>query len=156
MLQAQEILKVLPSLTPENRALIARTIKALDAVEPVEALDRKYDWLLNGIFFELDRRNLVNVRPSMVHLKKLPGYKTFPDKADAVIKLMERQLPMMTDLNWRQLGLTCASSLARYLEHKVALSLNIMINNVDKIPVAINASFPRYMEAGLLHLIVRA
>jgi len=147
------ILRALPHLKPEELlAVKARVNGALSlrggAVPTPPAPLNDEDYLLAGIEAELRRRGLLGQRADLAYLVKQNanfGARSAEVRAGLIncgaVNATERAA----------LGLLAARALAAYLERgHVPVAPTTLLNNVAKVPVAIDASFPGYLEAGLL------
>lgn len=119
------------------------------------------DWLLEGIKAELKRRG-IDQTPLPFVLKNNTAFKGFNTKSARVRELLEKAAPGLSLVERRYLGEVSVKELARYIEtwqpkagqDKVAVSLYSLLHHVDRIPEALNNSFPGYIEAQMLGIII--
>ena len=111
------------------------------------------DYLLEGIFHELHRRGLLR-KDGRIPAKAWPsGYRT---KAANTRALLEENIGKpLSEKEKLQLGRVAAEVLARYLQHKAPISANVLMSNVDKIPQALDAALPGYLQSGLLIVVLK-
>jgi hypothetical protein len=108
------------------------------------------DWLVRGIEDELRRRGLLGTG-------KLPATKLVPAWAatSAAVRAdlrraVERTRPWRHP--WAALGRAAARALASWLvAAHIPVTPRTMLLNADKTLLALDAAFPGYVEAGLLH-----
>lgn len=114
------------------------------------------DWLLEGITNELRRRGLW-MRAHPIPKNLLPdGYEA---KAAHIQKYLIKGCgeKRLKSISMMVLGQVAASSLADYLlRARVPVSPKTLLNNIDKIPAAIDASFPGYWAAAALSVCAKA
>lgn len=110
------------------------------------------DWLLRGVLAELDSRGLY--APSGFKIRSGTAYKGYTAKAAVVRDTIERAAPDMDITQLRLMGEVAAHELARMITWKT-LSLEVLLDNINLVPEALERSFPGYIAAGLLHLVIR-
>lgn len=113
------------------------------------------DWVLYGILAELQRRGL---EPEAIHLKlSVTSYHGYVDGSAAVRELLEQAAPGLSAVEKRALGVVAGRELARFLENQrhTGVARDTMLNNVRSIPQALEVSFPGYMGARMLGVIIR-
>ena len=114
-----------------------------------------HDWLLEGFTLELRRRGLWS-RAQTVPKRLLPT-----DYAAKAASIREHLLKGRGGLKLRSnesmiLGAAAASVLANYLiRAKVPVTPKTLFNNLEKVPVALEAAFPGYWAAGLLGFVLK-
>lgn len=119
------------------------------------------DWLLEGIKTELSRRGLLQPSDSF-KLKNSRSYAGFQTKSEQVRELLEKAAPELSLVELKYLGEVAAKELARYIEswnpkpgeQKVMVSLFTMLRFVDRVPQAIEVSFPGYIASQVLGIII--
>lgn len=112
-----------------------------------------HDYLLEGMFGELRRRGLMR-STEFIPPSHLPA--AYEEKSTRVMQLLEARIPThMRGAEKTALGMVCARALADYLTagpNAPPLSPTRLIQCVEHVPTALEASFPGYLEAGLLPL----
>lgn len=144
-----EILRRLPNLAPADLAKVALRIDFLRGAAPGKNKSAEYDWLLEGFLVELRKRGLWagNAVP-----KKLmsPHY---VEKAGEVKAFLLEGLNRvkLNSAEHLSLGALAGRVLAAYLSKaKINVTLKVLLLNVDKVPLALEAAFPGYWSAKLL------
>ena len=107
-----------------------------------------YDWLLMGIESELKRVGLFNQRGRLPVARLNPEW----EEVSAEMRVeLSRHLPHLERHNWVAFGVLCAGVLIHYLEAGgIPVGPKTMLNNVDKILLALEAQFPGYLRSGML------
>jgi hypothetical protein len=147
----QEVLTRLPKLSRAELREVEKHCRALASLsghsdEPAD------DWLITGIKTELQRRGLIRAR--------FPWKELAPPKFAALCAATSEALlgaftPPLTSPERFALGRLAGRALADYLERhdgRGHVSAKAMLANIDKVPTALEASFPGYLAAGLLRL----
>ncbi len=147
-----EVLARLPSLSAKEREIAGHRLLAL-AVTDVPK--NEPDWLFDGIIKELQRRGILGTY--RVTLRDAgESAQTYSYYAGAVkTALLEgiRYKPKPPELI--SLGALAARALADDLEHGPApISLKVLLRNTDRIPSAVEKSFPGYLGCGLLGQVI--
>lgn len=155
--------KIVGQLPQMSRADRMRLRVALDFVDGGKTKQRAEsvarstdDWILPGIGRELRRRGLVTGKLSSEQISRAaPNY-----RADAALfcsryqKRFQRERPGLRHAELVGLGIVFARALADYLPGvlppNVGLGLRTMLSNVSKLPDAIEASFPDYLQCGMI------
>ena len=147
---------LLPTLTPAELEQVRLRVGFLGEPggEPVAgrpARDDDHDWLLRGIEDELRRRGLLGATARLPAAKLVP---TWAKISLAVRADLDRAVARGG--RWRHpqvaLGRCVARALASWLvAGRIRVTPRTMLQNVDKIMVALDDAFPGYVEAGLLH-----
>jgi hypothetical protein len=127
------------------------------------------DWLLSGVRDELCRRGLGCPPLTRKFVNGLaPDAQTQAAAVrDTMATSMQRRGRSLSTAQWLGLGRVCAKSLAKLIESwevldkktqtrkPVRVSAQTMLLNIWKVPEALDAGFPGYLESGLLDMIVR-
>ena len=144
------VLKYLPKLgRPDLEKVRQRVIFLLGVAAP-KGNSPDQDWMLDGITSELRRRGLW-ARTSTIPAKMLPeGYA----EKSAVVRahlLKGWAKPNSRPVERMALGGLAAVALADYLTKvKVPVGPKTLLNNVEKVPLALEESFPGYWAQKLL------
>lgn len=110
------------------------------------------DYLLEGIYAELRRRGLLG-RHERLQQRHFPP--DFRRASAAVRRRLDEIMGAMAPAERHALGCTIAECTARWLkQRRVPVTRFTMMRNVDKVFVALDFSFPGYLEAGLLRSIL--
>ncbi len=142
-----DLCKMLPSLSGQEREQVRLRLGQLS---PQPTLGGEPDWLLRGIEDELRRRGLLGSG----HLPAVRIYAKWPTLSEDVRADLQERLGIggrKRRAPWAALGRLAARSLADYLTGGgIRVSPRTMLQNADKVFVAIDDQFPGYMEAGVL------
>ena len=111
------------------------------------------DWLLAGILTELRRRGL-DARDNF-RIRSSSAFAGFQTQSQSVRALLERVAPDLTMVQKRALGEVAAYELARLITW-TSPSREVMLMNIARAPEAIDRAYPGYLEAGLIHLVIRS
>lgn len=146
------VLKNLPNLTPEELEKVRQRLYALSGLSP-EA-PRTQDWLLVGATEELRRRGLW-MKSYPVPTRLLPDKFTAKSKAlqEFLLKGLGKDKPQRAEC--LSIAIVATRSLTDWLErNKVPISPRTVLFNLDKIPTALEYSFPGYWAQGLLGVVL--
>ena len=145
---------LLPKLTKEEREQLRQRIQFLNnssptpPVEPTNQISN--DWLLTGIEEELRRRGVLGKNTHIAITRLNSNWPTISREAREAISNAIGKTP--TRVAYNAVGVLAARSLALYLANaKVPVSPKTMVNNIDKVLIALDQQFPGYVEAGLLY-----
>ena len=162
---AQQVFELLPQLSALEIQEVKKRILALGGISPVSANEGKQkitidvptdDWLLEGILEELRRRRLGSTIPPQFRIKNLRSFSSYSPKAERVKTFISENYPKLSVLEKKALGLILGRCLARSLESWADISLDTMLRNVDKVPEALDKSFPGYLRGGLLPVLLKS
>lgn len=150
------VLRALPTLTREELQQVRTRISAVGSLtgsasiipQPSAANTSGDDYILTGITGELRRRGLLKptsrVAPTLLT-------KDYHAASSDVRAFLEDNIKLSRAVDFAALGKLCGRELAAYLERgRVPVLPRTLVLNVQKIPEALDASFPGYLEAGLL------
>jgi hypothetical protein len=151
----QTIKKLLPQLRDDEAREVANLLKArLQFKAEAKPASERDDWLLRGIVVILRKRGLVGRDwwPNETLRKKLaPKYVEEAEQARAVLTAKLDATPGQLQV----LGVMAADALATWLEERKApVSIKTMLMNAGNLPEAFDASFPGYLESGLVGAIL--
>src|ERR1035437_19351 len=148
------VLKHLPKLGRPDLEKVRQRVVFLLGVAATKGNHPEQDWLLDGITSELRRRGLWSSSP--IPKKLLPeGY------AAKSATVQEHLLKGLAKSNPRSvermaLGGLAATALADYLTKvKAPLGPKILLNNIEKVPLALEESFPGYCAQKLLGFCIK-
>lgn len=146
------ILKHLPNLKAKELAQVKDRINFLLGIsgEIPKPIYVGNDWLLEGLTVELRRRGLW-LKSYPLPAPLLP--QDYPAKGEAVRQHLIKGIGQAKLVNGdtRALGVLGASVLMAYLTKiKVPVGPKTVLNNLDKIPLALEESFPGYWAGGML------
>ncbi len=148
------VLRALPKLQPaELREIQLKTSASLTLCGKLSAQvisDRSVvtDYLLDGVIYELRRRGLLGQSTGLFKRLIPPAYQ---QASEEVRQHLNERVGILKSSETAALGQLSAKALASYLERgHVPISPSTLLNNISKVPVAIDASYPGYLEAGLL------
>jgi hypothetical protein len=154
------ILRELPQLRHDELDQVAQKARALASLSvqrrPPPTMVGTDDWLLEGIYHELGRRGLLRRGWRMAQAKlgdQAPDYAT--DAAETRAHLLLKLGGKTRSSERLALGILAARCLADYLAHVAPLCLRVMLRNVGKTVEALDASFPGYLESGMLTYLLR-
>ena len=149
------VLKNLPKLGRPDLEKVRQRVVFLLGVAASKGHSPEQDWLLDGITNELRRRGLW-ARTSTIPAKLLPdGY---AEKSAVVREHLLKGLakPNPKPVERMALGGLAAAALADYLTKvQVPVGPKTLLNNVEKIPLALEESFPGYWAQKLLGFCVK-
>lgn len=154
-----QIISMLPKLNPKELGDIAVAVKALCAIDGLknnvvpQGTEAADDKLLDAIAQCLIAQGLVDRSShAAYHLTRRNAYQSYrPKRAEVgmfIIRLAE-SLGTRGNRYMPQICFLCAESLADLLKHRNILSPSTMLSQIDKIPEALDAAFPGYVESGL-------
>lgn len=143
----ETVLRELPHLKPEEIAKVRSRLGAAASFSKAAPIE-EIDYLFDGVQCELRRRGLLG-RNAVLPRRVVPvGYE---QAASEVRDHLGQSVGSLSSLDRVALGQLAARELAAYLERgKIPISPKTLLTNIDKIPSAIDASFPGYLEAGVL------
>ncbi len=159
------IRKLLPKLSAQRIQDLRLLLDTYYAPEAATNHDAS-DWLLSGIQDEMRRRGL-GCPPLTAKFVSKDVFAQAAAVKEILTKSARRSGSSLSTTQWLALGKVCAEALATLIlswkvedettqEWKpVPFSVRVMLNNIAKVPEALEADFPGYLEAGLLHLLVR-
>jgi hypothetical protein len=155
-----ELLTALPSLSFEELEQVQKTTESLLSLSKKPSQEENSDWLLAGILEVIQAKGLSYTVPEFFKIKKDTAHGGFLPKSRKIRTFLETELknssnkiPKRVDLY--TFGHRCAGMLYDYLEPSHEMSLDSMLRNVEKLPLAIEASFPGYLAAGLLRMLLK-
>lgn len=166
MASKDEILRALPKLKGPELAEVARAVKALLSLSNYEAdkfvtsiVDTGVDdFLLQGIAHYLEKEGVTGSGSRAVyHLTRMDGYKHYKDKRpdlDIFLKKLLSSQGTKGNRHQAQIAYLCASALADLLRARKIFSVGAMLTQVNKIPEALDAAFPGYVQGGLFGFIL--
>lgn len=113
------------------------------------------DWLLQGILKELGRRGQPSFNGGVVKLRGIaPNYELASQDIRAYYEGAILR-PTPTELN--ALGVVLGRSLAKYIsswQKSIPIALRPMLLNIERVPEALENSFPNYVAGGMLPMLV--
>jgi len=149
MADLSPLLTQLRTLTPQEWTTVQARITAFHklAGKPLPEPTTGDDYLMEGLLYELRRRG--HLRQEDKRFWSIPP--RYTATAPIVWANLESQAGPLKTLERVQLGRIAMRALADYLERgNIAVGAKLLMNCVDKVPVAIERSFPGYLRAGLL------
>ena len=144
-----ELTTTLPQLTPTQLKDLSNRCKALLS-RTDEVIDN--DWLFEGILTEL-RLQAIPV-PPISKIKASNIYTSYAEKSRTVRDMLEAQ-GHWTRLQKRQLSKISTKCLIDYLHGFTEISLANVLTYIDRVPLALERSFPGYLASNLLFCIIR-
>lgn len=150
----EEVLKRIARLSAAEQAEVKKKLSAWkDLGGGVPALEEE-DWLYQALYYELGRRGLVAGKPPP--LSKVANIcSSYLAVAEQVSAFLLKESRMKTAAEKVALGRVATRALADYLQPSAPLGLKVMLNNVGKIPMALERSYPGYVAAGMLGWVVK-
>ena len=147
------VLKLIPQLKPNEQLEVKKRLDFLLGNTTLGTTTITYDWLSEGIVSELHRRGLQR--------KLLVGYwrKWAPKGYAAGVLAVREQLraavrrPLTTGEQYA-LGRLAARALADYLQGVPGFGLKVMLQNISKVPEALDNSYPGYLADGMLGMLL--
>lgn len=157
------ILRLLPKLGPGEGDQVIERIKGFapfnGALTGRLSSTDEPDWLLEGVFHTLRVRGLLGqeARPPLRQVLRLaPEWKSLSVALRGLLKArMKEGEAHLPHVAYVALGRTVIDALASYLEGvKVPISLKTLLQNIDKLPQAIERCFPGYLRARMLRCLM--
>jgi len=151
-----ELAKALTSATPAELRTMQARINGLLAVNPTAKGAKPDDWLWDGLVEELVSRGMLHLAGASA-LQRSKAYKAYLGKAPAVKALLLRAAPDLdqSKVVLQALGQRVASCLVDSLKSWTVVTPNLVLNNIDQAPAAVEQGFPGYMSCGLLGKLVK-
>jgi hypothetical protein len=151
----QEILNALPRLTVEQRQQVKLRLVGANMVNGGAASapatlssDDKANYVLLGITYQLRRMGVLGADGSIPQRAITNQHRA--DLAAATANL-DRFVGQLSGVEKAALGQLAARCLAEWLDKRnIPVSINTMLNNCAKVPLALDDCFPGYLCAGLL------
>lgn len=147
----KSILLLLPTLEVEEIRQIKDRVDAILALSPTDSVVEGEDWLGQGICIELRRRGLVRGDAQI----RAPDKAFIRDQKEMSEFLVERIGRPLKSVEKAVLGQVAARALADYIGHSAPLSMRTMMQNVSKVPQALEDSFPGYLASGMVEKMIR-
>lgn len=142
----QELLRRLPELSKSDLEKVKHRVQLLSggSANFAQSRENQEDWLLVGFGRELRRRGLL---AGKVWNNLVP--KSWNEKSSSVREfLIKGASHRLTTPERISLAQVSADSLAEYLTRaSITVSPKTLFSNVDKVPVALDCSFPGYWGA---------
>jgi hypothetical protein len=139
--------------TPDNRygeEPPKRETKVKTKKEAMKRASPGYDWLAAGFEAELRRRGVLGQEQRLGADRIRTDWASASEEMRTALGKHLAQSPGRTP--WIAFGSLAARALAIYLEKgRVPVGPKTMVQNVDKVLLALEGQYPGYMEAGLLH-----
>ncbi len=150
----QQILTALPTLNRQQLEGIRQRASLLlqHRTHKNESIEDE-DWLLAGILTELKHRGLSNYQN--FRIKKSSSFAGFQTQSETVRILLEQGAPGLNLVERRFLGEIAGYELANYIKGWTDVSLYTMLENVGKVPMAIDHAFPGYLASKMLWVVIR-
>ena len=160
------IRKLLPKLSAQRIHDLRLLLDTYYVAPEATTNDDTSDWLLSGIQDEMRRRGLgcPPLTPKFVNKDALAQAAAVKE---ILTKSARRGGGSLSTTQWLALGKVCAKALATLISNwkvqdettqawkPVPFSVRMMLTNIAKVPEALEAGFPGYLESGLLHFLVR-
>lgn len=148
------VLGFIPKLEPEELQQVKNRITGFTSLgggvlPPQTSNNYLGDYLFDGCLFELRRRGLMR-RDGIIARNRIPS--NYYEDAAEVRKLLAGHVGnKLKPVELASLGRLLARCLADYLERgMVPILPKTLLQNISKVPVALDAAYPGYLEAGLL------
>src|SRR5271166_4094703 len=158
MITTDEILSTLPTLPGEDILKIGLMVESLKATLKIVNTEDD-DWLLPCIVEEIKSRGLSYTIPDYFKIKRAGDHGGYARKSEMIRKTLTAAFISIDVrskvLDLYGLGCICAKALADLLDPIYTLSLDIMLRHVDELPQALEASYPGYLNSGLLYLLLK-
>jgi hypothetical protein len=152
--QVKELLRQLDGSELDDLLKYIKALRQFGSSKTPPAREEE-DWLLRGITQVLRKRGLVNSTwwPTKEVRKRAAPH--WDENAEQVRRTLLEALPKLDRAQLNTLGTKAAEALAVWLDlRRVQLGPRSMLSNVGNIPEAVDASYPGYMEAGLLKMVL--
>jgi len=149
----QDIIWAIPSLNRKELETVKKTVQYHLGKKASSNSIEEEDWLLAGLLAELRRRGIAN-KGDGFRIKKLSSFASFQTKSIEIRSLLEESAPSLNIIERKYLGEIAAYELANYITW-YDISLNVLLENINLIPLAIEKSFPGYMSSKMLGIIIQ-
>lgn len=146
----QNILNTIPELTTEQRNKLRYELKKYDRIGGNQVGSGEPDWLLEGFKEEMIRRGLW-LRDIVLDVPK-PYVESASTVKEELLKRVGKDLSYTEKL---ALGKLIAQCLIYYSGTNAPISLKFLCNSIQHVLPAVEHSFPGYMRANLLHVIIK-
>jgi hypothetical protein len=157
----QTLLCQLPTFSQDELKQIKTRVSALlgsDAAVPIED-EFKLDWLTEGILHVLKARGLMIGNLPLKQIKRMAPTDYAARCTRVRDFLLKRESPAFQGPALTALGRKVAEALVEHImswnTKGKGIGLPLVLACIDKVPEALDAAFPGYLESGLLYLIVR-
>lgn len=150
-----KILELLPELSDHGLQEVSKGLKALSQFKRVK-LDEVDDYLLEGIFFEVDQIGMRETIPEFFRLRNDQSFNSYGKKSQRIRVMLERHCPDMTPPQKIALGRLLARILREHVQTWRSVDFSILLANIGHLPAAIENEFPGYLMSGALQYVVKA
>jgi hypothetical protein len=154
----EQILRLIPTLSSDDLGPVQAALNLTrDTKEVPNQPDISSDWILGGIMTYLCKRGVLAEKGAYWKIKKSAQYKTYLHKLPGIMGYMTRIEQSLTTVSKHRtmLGYITAKALAQYLEGQGIFCVSTMLSQIDKIPEAIEASYPNYVSSGMFGFILQ-
>lgn len=148
------VLELLPGLREDDLEEVTKQIKALAQFHRRSNVDIQQDYLLQGIFYEVEWMGLGETIPPFFKLKNAKSFNAFGKHSVRIRDMLERHLPDLTLPDKLLLGRLCARILREYMETWCAPDFSGLLANISRLPRAIEDSYPGYLRNGAMRYII--
>ena len=109
-------------------------------------------WVLAGVSTELKRRGLMTSRLTAPN-KLVSGCEAAAREVEAhLLKAVDRELLLPEKMALGRLAVRC---LADYLAHAVTIGPKVLLQNLSKIPEAVDQAYPDYQASNMLGWLIK-
>jgi hypothetical protein len=150
----QRVVEFLGKMTKAQLTEIRRrTLSLISGKEEGGVANR--DWLLDAVLEVVRERGLGHAIPPNFRIRKTSSFGGYETQADRVRMMLSEAIPDMEVTEERAIGVIAVRALADYIAPWSEVTFDSLLHNVAKIPEAIDAAFPGYLQAGMLSFLLR-
>ena len=149
----ETVLMIIPTLKPDEQLEVKKRVDfLLSSILTHPSRPVQDDWLTEGIVTELIRRG--SLHKGMDWKKVAPkGYNKSVENVREFLSRAVRK-PLNTAEKYA-LGRLVARALSDYLANTPGFGLKVVLQNVNKVPEALDASYPGYAASGMLGMLIK-
>lgn len=151
-----QVLDLLPQLSEAGLQEVNKHIKALAQFHKTDLLDAQDDYLLQGVFYEIEWLGLAETIPQFFRIRNKASFNFYGEKSARLRAMLERHVPDLTLTEKVALGRLCIRCLREHVEKWRAIEFSSLLANIEHLPAALDNAFPGYIRNGALRVIVRS
>jgi len=152
--ELQPVLRRLPKLSDEELEQVRVRVQGLLSIRTgrTTVKPNEVGWLLTGVATELKRRGLFTSRLTTFN-KIVSGCAAAAAEVEAhLLTAVGHELKLPEKM---ALGRVAVRALADYLEGHVTIGPKVLLQNLSKIPEAVDCAYPDYQAAGMLGWVIQ-
>lgn len=156
-LSRAKIISLIGGMTDEEAGWALEALRVRGVVaRQAHAQPQPRDWLLDGFVDMFIREGLLTAQFADSDLPKREAYRTYLKKFSRVmcwLNDLERTQGLSVD-DRPMLASICARSMAEYFREMGLFRVSTVLSQIDRLPEALDRSFPGYVGAGVLGMII--